>query len=120
MAELKELLFNFDWLQTKLEATDGNALIADYDYIVEEELRLIQSAIRLSAHVLVRAPHQLAGQLIGRLLGSEKPEIRALVSGLASGERHLGYARYAQVSLLPAAHSSARSMAIPTRSLPWR
>jgi hypothetical protein len=56
-------------------------LIADYDYLAdEEEFRLIQSAIRLSAHVLIRDKHQLAAQLTGRLLGSEKPDIQALIA----------------------------------------
>src|SRR5260370_32954315 len=58
LAQRRHLLVNFDWLQNKLEASGANALIADYDYIVgdHEDLRLIQSAIRLSAHVLVRDP----------------------------------------------------------------
>jgi hypothetical protein len=50
--DLRTLLLNFNWLQTKLEATDPNALIADYDYLPEDkDLQLVQSAIRLSAHV---------------------------------------------------------------------
>jgi hypothetical protein len=31
------LLLNFDYLQTTLAATDTNALIADYDYLPEDE-----------------------------------------------------------------------------------
>ena len=59
-------------------------MIADYEYITDdEELRLIQSAIRLSAHVLVRDSRQLAGQLIGRLLGNSTPSIQALVNQAA-------------------------------------
>jgi len=51
--DLRQLLLNFDYLQAKLAATDANALIADYDYFAnEEDFRLIQSAIRLSAYVL--------------------------------------------------------------------
>ena len=61
---------DFNFLQSKLKATDASALIADYEYLPEEaDLRLVQSAIRLSAHVLARDHHQLAGQLTGRLLG---------------------------------------------------
>ena len=52
---LRELLLDFRWMQAKLQATDTNALIADYDYVRgDEELRLIQSAIRLSAHTVAR------------------------------------------------------------------
>ena len=62
------MLLDFDFLQAKLESTDASALIADYDYLPKEaDLRLVQSAIRLSAHVLARDPRELAGQLTGRL-----------------------------------------------------
>jgi WD40 repeat protein len=78
--ELKQLLCNFDWLQTKLEATDVNALIADYDYLPKEaDLRTVQSVLRQSAHVLARAARELAGQLIGRLLADKTPDIQRLL-----------------------------------------
>jgi hypothetical protein len=53
---LRELLLDFDWMRAKLEATDPNSLLADYDALLknrpaDEELRLVQGAIRLSAHV---------------------------------------------------------------------
>ena len=67
----RKVLLDFNWLQGKLAATDPNALIADYDYLPEDkDLQPVQSAFRLSAHVLARDPRQLAGQLIGRLLGN--------------------------------------------------
>jgi len=85
--ELRQLLFNFDWLQAKLAATDARALIADYDYLADDEdLLLIVSAIRLSAHVLARDPRQLAGQLIGRLLGNRTPSIQGLLNQAAGGK----------------------------------
>jgi hypothetical protein len=84
---LRRLLLNFNWLQAKLEATDPNALLADYDYLPNEsDLRLIQSAIRLSAHVLFRDFRQLAGQLIGRLLEHETINIQALLEHAAEGK----------------------------------
>lgn len=55
--QARTVLLDFDWLQRKLEATDINALIADYDYLPEDkDLQLVQSAIRLSANVLARDP----------------------------------------------------------------
>ena len=70
--DLRQLLLNFGYLQGKLLATDVNALIGDYEPLAsaDEDLRVIQSALRLSAHVLVRDSRQLAGQLIGRLFGN--------------------------------------------------
>ena len=35
--DLRRLLLDFNYLQAKLAATDPNALIADYDYLAEEE-----------------------------------------------------------------------------------
>jgi hypothetical protein len=61
--DLRQLLLNFNYLQAKLIATNANALIADYDYLPEDrDLELVQSAIRLSTHVLVRDVRQLAGK----------------------------------------------------------
>jgi len=46
--DARRVLLDFKFLQAKLEATDVNALIADYDYLAEEvDLRVIQSALRL-------------------------------------------------------------------------
>jgi WD40 repeat protein len=81
---LRNVLSDFNFLQRKLEATDARALIADYEYLPEgADLRLVHSAVRLSAHVLARDKRQLAGQLTGRLLGNPAPIIQALLRGAA-------------------------------------
>jgi APAF-1 helical domain len=78
--DLRRLLLNFNWLQAKLEATNINALISDYDYLLEDkDLQLLQSAIRLSANALASDGRQL----IGRLLGNRIPSIQALVNRAA-------------------------------------
>jgi len=78
--ELRGMLFDFDWLQAKLDAVDVNSLIADYDYLPEEEeLRLVQGAIRLSAHVLARDKTQLAGQLLGRMQSFRESGIQSML-----------------------------------------
>jgi WD40 repeat protein len=86
--ELCALLFDFDWLQAKLDATDVNALLADYEFSVEEGpggegLSRVQSAIRFSAHVLLQDKTQLAGQLLARLAHLPQPELRPLFGGAA-------------------------------------
>ncbi len=82
--DLRRLLLNFNYLEAKLAATDPNALIADFDYTNnDEELRLIHDAIRLSAHMMVRHPRQLAGQLTGRLLGNTSAGIQGLLKQAA-------------------------------------
>jgi WD40 repeat protein len=76
---LRELLWDFAWLRAKLEATDPNALLADFEPLADDaDLRLVQGAIQLSAHVLARDKSQLRSQLFGRLLPCDTPAIRHL------------------------------------------
>jgi WD40 repeat protein/tRNA A-37 threonylcarbamoyl transferase component Bud32 len=84
---LRNVLSDFNFLQRKLEATDARALIADYEYLPEgSDLRLVHSAVRLSAHVLARDKRQLAGQLTGRLLSNPTPIIQVLLRGAAESK----------------------------------
>ena len=69
--EAQALLLDYDWLLAKLRATDVNALLADYQAVPNgPEERLVESALRASAHVVARDSLQLPTQLYGRLLGS--------------------------------------------------
>jgi len=96
-ADLRRLLLNFAWLQAKLDATDHNALIADYDYFPDDfYLRLVQSAIRLSSHIGDKS--QLASQLHGRLLGQPSSEIQHL---LANAYARTPWLRPLTPSLMP-------------------
>ena len=81
---LSTVLRDFHFIQAKLEATDASALIADYEYLpAKADLRLVQLAIQLSAHVLARDYRQLGSQLTGRLLGNSAADIQALLKGAA-------------------------------------
>ena len=83
--ELRQLLLNWDWLQAKLRATDSEALAADFDLVAgDEELKLIQGACRLSAHILNGDRTQLGAQLVGRLAAFKRPGIRQLLRQAAS------------------------------------
>ena len=98
---LSTVLRDFHFIQAKLEATDGSALIADYDYLpAKADLRSLQLAIQLSAHVLVRDYRQLGSQLIGRLLGSAAPDIQALLKDAAENT-HWPWIRPLTASLTP-------------------
>ncbi|MCD4843867.1 MAG: TIR domain-containing protein [Methanosarcinales archaeon] len=81
--ELRKLLFDYKWMQTKLDATDVNSLISDYDYLSDDsDLRLVQGAIRLSSNALAHDKTQLAGQLLGRLQcfsGSDYDDIQSML-----------------------------------------
>lgn len=81
--ELRALLLNCAWLRAKLTAAGVTALIGDYDLLPEEaDLRRVQGALRLSAHVLAREPGQLPAQLTGRLRADPSAEIARLLEGI--------------------------------------
>jgi len=66
--DLKGLLLDYKWLEVKLEASDVDSLIKDYDLLQEDILQKVQGALRLSSHILNRDKTQLSLQLHGRLL----------------------------------------------------
>jgi WD40 repeat protein len=76
--DLRKLLLDFDWLQEKLNRTDITALIADYGFDSDVEVRLIRESLLLSAHVLVEDKKQFPGQLLGRLSADISPDIQKL------------------------------------------
>ena len=86
---LHQLLTDFDFIEAKLEALGVQALIEDYDLArisdvllsgeQSQTLKLIQGAIRKSAHILEKDKTQLAGHLWGRLLDFEMPQIQGIV-----------------------------------------
>ncbi len=67
-AELRELLLDFNWIKSKLNATDVHFLINDYDCFPEDDpVEMVKGAIQLSANALSKDKKLLAGQLLGRL-----------------------------------------------------
>lgn len=78
--DVRDLLLDFDWLSARLNATEVNSLITDFNLIPgDAALQAVEGALRLSAHILNNDKTQLAGQLIGRLGDFDLPEIRALL-----------------------------------------
>lgn len=73
--QLRDLLLAFNWVRTKLLATDVYELIADYEFLADSDrdCNLIQGALRLSIYVLSKDKTQLPGQLIGRLFSPGAP-----------------------------------------------
>ncbi len=79
-------LSDFNFLQTKTAAVGPVSLIEDYDWFPlqdrggeEVDLQLIQDSLRLCTQTVTKDPDQLAGQLLGRLLGSESVIIGSLL-----------------------------------------
>jgi WD40 repeat protein len=84
--DLERILWDPQWMQAKLRATDVNALIADYEHLTRSaQLELLQGALRLSNHVLASNPAQFASQVVGRLLPHDgSPPIRQFSAELAA------------------------------------
>jgi WD40 repeat protein len=82
-AELQRLLLDIEYIEAKLLVSGAIALISDFDYVDDEDTWLVQSAIRLSAHVLIEDPSQLASQITGRLLDASSEPVRAFVQRVA-------------------------------------
>ncbi|MEG3960495.1 hypothetical protein QT982_34575, partial [Microcoleus sp. herbarium2] len=82
-------LTDFGFIEAKLKLLGVQSLIEDYDLgrnadvLLSQEqtetLRLIQGGIRKSAHVLEKDKTQLVGQLLGRLLDFEIPDIQGML-----------------------------------------
>lgn len=75
---LRNLLFDFDYLWAKLNATNVNAIMDDFSRAIEDvgssgdaDLQAIQGALGLSFQVLSRDGNLLAGQLLGRLSSAD-------------------------------------------------
>ncbi|NEP22897.1 hypothetical protein [Moorena sp. SIO3I6] len=92
--ELCLLLSNYEFIEAKITHPQFGvkALIEDYDLIDDIDvshpdyseqtitsLKLIQGALRLSTHILIQDPTQLAGQLSGRLVDFDTPDIQRLL-----------------------------------------
>jgi WD40 repeat protein len=108
--ELRRLLFDFNWLVAKLESTGVTSLVADYDFLTDDkDLHLVQRALQLSAHILERDKTQLAGQLLGRLLYYEAPEIQALLEQ-AKQWKAVPWLRPLTASLMPPEGSLLRTL----------
>ena len=83
--ELRQLLFDYDWLRAQLAANGINSLLADYDWLTDDEtLKLLQSTLRLSAHVLVAQPTQLKERLWGHLRDRDQSDVERLLNQAAT------------------------------------
>jgi WD40 repeat protein len=80
-AALVELLLDPRWIERRLTRGDLSGLLTDYTRVQSDILvKRIGETLRLSAHVLVDRPEQLATQLIARLEGDNAELIRSFLS----------------------------------------
>jgi len=82
--ELVKTLTDFNFLEKKARAVGPWLLIDDYTEGAQagcknKDLPIVQEALRLSAHVLINDPDQIASQLIGRLLAYYPSSFKSLI-----------------------------------------
>ncbi|WP_448620101.1 NB-ARC domain-containing protein [Geodermatophilus sp. URMC 65] len=71
--ELARLLLDIEWMRARLIAGGITGLLADYIQLPgDSDLALIQTTLRLSAHVLAADVDQLPAQLAGRTVGRQE------------------------------------------------
>ncbi|GFZ94604.1 hypothetical protein [Okeania sp. KiyG1] len=95
--QLHRLLTDFDFIESRLYLFGVEYLLNDYEEAMHSNvwtsnekvktLKLIQGAIELSSHILVEDKTQLPGQLWGRLLSFEIPEIQEMLQQAKSWNR---------------------------------
>jgi WD40 repeat protein len=122
--QLHQWLTDFDFIEAKVSAFRVQALIEDYDLAFNpdvllsgqkaDSLRLIQGALRLSAHILAQDKTQLAGQLLGRLMSFEMPEIHAMLEQ-AKQWKTVPWLRPLTPSLMPPSGQLLRTLTGHTR-----
>ena len=109
--DLKRLLRDLRWLQARLEKTDLTSLISDFDLLPEdEEIRLCQSCLQLSSHVLIRDGDQLFGQLLSRMQHLKLQGIMGLMEQ-ARGKKDRPWLRPMTASLTPPGGPLIRTLA---------
>ncbi|RUT09879.1 hypothetical protein DSM106972_003740 [Dulcicalothrix desertica PCC 7102] len=116
--QLYQWLTNFDFIEAKISALTPQALINDYDLLLRTEveisedkkycLKLIQGALQLSASVLIQDATELVGQLTGRLLSFDTPEIQTFLQSCAATRSF--YLRTLTASLTPPGGALVRTL----------
>ena len=68
----EKVLYNIEWLFSKLSCFPFSAIIADYDDFLlktpDDNVRLIRDTVRLASTAVVKYPSVIASQISGRLL----------------------------------------------------
>ena len=84
--ELIELLVDPTWMINKIESTNVLSLLSDYDFADNNDLSIIQSAIRLSGHVIAGDLSQFRGQLYSRLMYTKSELIKNFLESIKGCE----------------------------------
>jgi WD40 repeat protein len=83
--QLTTLLFNYRWIFARLEHSTAHSLIDDFKYAADrQDLMLLKSVLRLSSHAISSNLNLTHGQLYGRLVKCDFPNLVALRADIAA------------------------------------
>ena len=105
--ELYSLLFDYKWIQAKLNRTNPLSLLMDYDLLDEgsEDVLLLKSAFNRAEHILVQDKKQLPSWLWGQLADNQSPRIQLLLNECKEKRQGFVWLRPITPSLKPISDS---------------
>jgi WD40 repeat protein len=111
--DLRRLILDSAWVRAKLNATDIHSLLSDFDALEspEEEIQLLQNALRLSTHVLASNKSELPSQLLARLPDSAMRLREKIIADMEHAR--LPWLRPNGISLVSAGGPLIRSLRAP-------
>jgi WD40 repeat protein len=124
-ARLQQTLWDYPYIEARLEGSGVEALVGDYDLAnlaeagldaeARRPLTLLQGALRLSAHVVSYDARQLPSQLTGRLLASDQPVVNRLLDQVRK-EQASPWLRPLSASLTAPGGGLVRTVTLPKRA----
>jgi WD40 repeat protein len=84
--ELGQVLLSYDWMHAKLVTDQVQGLVDAYNSSDDRASKLVQSAVRLGAHIIARDFGRLAEQLVARLPGDD-PDVEGFVADVRRQHR---------------------------------
>lgn len=109
--DLTTLLWRFDWLRSKLAATDVFRLLEDFERAsVIGTLKTVMHAIQLSADAVQVDPQQLGGQLVGRLSHLTDSDIQSLLNNVLDHQHATAWFRPLLPSLVAPGEALLRTL----------
>jgi WD40 repeat protein len=85
--ELRGLLFDQNWLLTRLRMSPVATIVTDYHLIDDARATILRDALLLSAHILAKDPGALPSQLAGRLFDVDDPDIKRVTTSIPDSLR---------------------------------
>lgn len=85
--KLRTVLTTFDFLESKVEAVDPQALIRDLGYVEDKTINVLRETVQLAAYVLSRSSGEFRAQMLGRLMFNKDKMLRGILDQAAGNSR---------------------------------